>query len=790
MMRLSRRATTYRALSLVLLAWGAVGILTTEQAAAHSSSLTSAVAPASQSQSASCVIHSLPSFVAQGEFASTATVADVIEVECNPFLYGTGAEVTITAAQLYSRCHEVSWYIPNEHGAFRKAQGSSVNLHLDVDGNANVGLIAGPNCMVGESLITLDENESPYETFTTSFQVLPTTNTPQGVYATPAAQVEDAESSGVVTIVQAEFNGAGEAKVRLAAAQLYNRCEKGEKLIWVRENREMIPGRELVGAHAVELDNNGNGFALAIGSDSCAEGKALIEGDLEESPFTTETTNFTVLPPQPTEEPSFTIEKSQEIKGGGAGFTTTPLMGKIGQTVDYEIVVKNTAHVSETFSDLSDPQCDHGTISGGPGSSAVAPGESTTYTCDHVLTAVGSYTNEAMVTGNSVGGRPVRHTSNQVVVVVPSEPGFSIEKLQEILGSGFTSAPLSGVLGETVKYEIVVKNTGNVPLTFSSFSDAHCDASTIAGGPGAALIAPGALTTYTCDHVLTSAGSYVNEATLTGTAESKPPITQTSNKVEVTVPREPGFTIEKLQEILGSGFTSAPLSGVLGETVKYEIVVKNTGNVPLAFSSFTDAHCDASTIAGGPGPSPVAPGGSTTYTCSHVLTSAGSYVNEATLTGTPEGEAPILQTSNKVEVTVPATKSSPTEQHPGKPGGGVGSLTTPTPSPKGEVLAICETSAPLQGASGPKRQAFTVQTSSAGIKQITFYLDGRKLKTLKQSQAKRGRFTIKINPLKLSYGAHKLLTKTVMSNPHCKAPAHPSVFVRPVSERIAPKFTG
>ena len=58
--------------------------------------------------------------------------------------------------------------------------GRSFSVHLDVDGNANVGLIAGPNCMVGESLITLDENESPYETFTTSFQVLPSVNTPAG----------------------------------------------------------------------------------------------------------------------------------------------------------------------------------------------------------------------------------------------------------------------------------------------------------------------------------------------------------------------------------------------------------------------------------------------------------------------------------------------------------------------------------------------------------------------------------------------------------------------------------
>ena len=149
--------------------------------------------------------------------------------------------MTVTASQLYSRCHELTWYDPTEladdpsnrkrrartKSRSIRAKGRSFTLHLDVNGNANVGLIAGPHCMVGESLITLDENESPYETFTTSFQVLPTTNTPQGIYVTPSSQVEDANTSSVVTTVQAEFKGASEQYVRLGMGQLYDRCEVG-----------------------------------------------------------------------------------------------------------------------------------------------------------------------------------------------------------------------------------------------------------------------------------------------------------------------------------------------------------------------------------------------------------------------------------------------------------------------------------------------------------------------------------------------------------------------------------
>ena len=250
---------------------------------------------------ATCLVHSLPSFVDQGELADAATVADVVEVECNPYIYGTGTKVTITAEQLYDRCQKhLTWYVPNteEPDGFGVASGSSVNLRLDADGNATVALLAGPNCMPGESLIALDEDEAPYETFTASFQVLPPVKTPQGVSALPPEQVEDAGSSAVATIVEAEFPGHPEAKVRLDAEQLYDRCEQGERLIWVRENGEVLRGRpELAGEEAVQLDDNGNGFAILIGSDSCAEGTSLIEADLEESPFTTETTTFTVAAP-------------------------------------------------------------------------------------------------------------------------------------------------------------------------------------------------------------------------------------------------------------------------------------------------------------------------------------------------------------------------------------------------------------------------------------------------------------------------------------------------------------
>jgi uncharacterized repeat protein (TIGR01451 family) len=367
----------------------------------------------------------------------------------------------------------------------------------------------------------------------------------------------------------------------------------------------------------------------------------------------------------------------------------------------------------------------------------------------------------------------------------PCELSFTIEKRQEIAGSksGFTTSPLIGAIGQRVDYEIVVTNKSDFPERFSEFTDPHCDAGTLAGGPGTNEVAPEQSTTYTCSHRLTAVGKYTNEATVTGSALVGLPVTQTSNKVVVEVPPPPpappvppppaappaapapapAFTIQKLQQIQGgaSGFTTATLPGAIGQTVQYEIVVTNTGKVPLKFSAFTDAHCDPGTIFGGSGDTAVAPGSSTTYTCRHLLTSAGNYVNQASVTGTAQGAAPLTEPSNQVEVEVPTQAVKP-----------------------------CTTTVPaIRGANGPKSGIFTVQVSSGAIKRITFYLDGHKLKTLTAAQAKGGKFTIKVDPRRLSRGVHTLSMKGSTGDPKCGSIASSS-FVRPFAAAKRVKFTG
>jgi hypothetical protein len=260
---------------------------------------------------AMCTVHSLPSFVLQGEEAEAASVADIIEVECNPFEYGTGSKVKITASQLYELCKgDVDWYVPNPLSETADERG--VSVELDADGNATVAVRGGPDCSAGEVLVVAHTEDEPFKSYTTSFTVDPPTTTTPGVYAMPETQVEDALSSGFATIIETEFADGSEKHVHIDSEELYDRCRIDPHLVWIRENGEVVEPEdglrtltledagtpEVAG---VELDNDGNAFVIVLGDRSCAEGESLIEADLEGAkPFTTYTTTFTIEPPRPT----------------------------------------------------------------------------------------------------------------------------------------------------------------------------------------------------------------------------------------------------------------------------------------------------------------------------------------------------------------------------------------------------------------------------------------------------------------------------------------------------------
>jgi len=242
-----------------------------------------------------CVVHSNPSMVEMGEFATESSIADIIQVECRP-KYSQNT-VTISSPQLFNHCQSrLSWSSPFPL-AF--VEGSSFTVTLDNDGNATAVVWGGPSCAAGTVLITASLNAPPFTTVRTHFTIRPPQNTSPGVTAHPSTEVEDAVFSSVATVIQVEFPSVqAEKLVNISSHELFSRCAVAPHITWVGPDQTVLGAG--VDNVTVQLDNNGNAFVVALGGASCASRKSTIVADLLTVPYTTYTNTFTILSPRPT----------------------------------------------------------------------------------------------------------------------------------------------------------------------------------------------------------------------------------------------------------------------------------------------------------------------------------------------------------------------------------------------------------------------------------------------------------------------------------------------------------
>jgi large repetitive protein len=235
-------------------------------------------------------------------------------------------------------------------------------------------------------------------------------------------------------------------------------------------------------------------------------------------------------------------------------------------------------------------------------------------------------------------------------------------------GNGLTDA------GDMMSFTFIVKNTGNLPLTTVTVSDAKA---TVVGGPLASLAVNASDTaTFTATYVITQAdivaGGVENTATVSGTSPAGgAPVIDVSDSGAGTEGTEtPGLggstdgnttndptlsplaAAPKLQltkslgavaDTNGNGLTDA------GDTMSYTFIVKNTGNLALTNVTVTDAKA---TVVGGPISSlAVLASDSSTFTATYVFTQAdiiaGGVENSATVSGTsPAGGALVTDVSD------------------------------------------------------------------------------------------------------------------------------------------------
>ncbi|WP_274626754.1 DUF7507 domain-containing protein [Arvimicrobium flavum] len=351
-----------------------------------------------------------------------------------------------------------------------------------------------------------------------------------------------------------------------------------------------------------------------------------------------------VVPPQQT--PALTILKTgtlNDLDGDG--------LLDLGETIAYAFLVTNTGTVTLTGVTVTDPLV---TIVEAP--QTLAPGASFTFTASYTpLQAdidAGQVTNTATATGTPPPGLTPPVSPPSTVVVPPQQtPGLTLVKtgtLNDLDGDNLLD------LGETIAYEFLVTNTGNVTLTGVTVADPLV---TIVEAPQ--TLAPGASFTFTASYTPLQAdidaGSVTNTATASGTPPPglTPPVSPPSTAV-VPPQQTPGLTLVKtgtLNDLDGDNLLD------LGETIAYAFLVTNTGTVTLTGVTVTDPLV---TIV--EAPQTLAPGASFTFTASYTPLQAdidaGSVTNTATATGTPPpGLTP--------PVSPPSTVVVPPQQTPG-----------------------------------------------------------------------------------------------------------------------------
>ncbi|MCB9123707.1 MAG: DUF11 domain-containing protein [Caldilineaceae bacterium] len=305
-----------------------------------------------------------------------------------------------------------------------------------------------------------------------------------------------------------------------------------------------------------------------------------------------------------------------------------------GETVTFRIEVANQGDTPLTNVVVDDglPACALSAPAGDDGNGALDPGETWVYTCAMAITA--DTTNTATGEGLDVLGN--RWTASDSATVTVIRPGIDIVKRAD---RQFVYP------GETIQFTLDVRNTGSAPLYEVVVTDSlpQCQLAGPSGDDGDGVLATGEVWSYTCAvpvcegeyfplpdavHLAGSpaVGGLCSDVTNTGAVTAKNPSGQpVSDEDTVFVDLiRPAIQVIKL----------ADRTDIWpGETVTFDIYVKNVGDTTLTDITLTDSlpACVLSAPTGDDGDAALAPGEEWAYTCSAAI--EVDTVNTARATG-------------------------------------------------------------------------------------------------------------------------------------------------------------
>ena len=284
-----------------------------------------------------------------------------------------------------------------------------------------------------------------------------------------------------------------------------------------------------------------------------------------------------------------------------------------------------------------------------------------TVTSEDIL--AGKVGNVANVTWKDGETTVTKTVDDDTTKLTPPDVTLNVTKTSDWEGKA-TGAKLE--LGTKITYTITVKNTGNVPYTNVNFTDLlqNGDATVTGEIPTYGTLAVNEEKSFTVEYIVTEADLLKESINNKVTAEADEiEYTYYEGEIEKTGKATPKGEAEvgdrtddaKASTISTKTTTSTPANGkgyALGETITYDIVVTNDGNLTVTSIEVVD-NLEGAEIKAGSGYDVVngkaviaelKPGESVTVKVEYVVTEAdilaGKVVNDATVTGKGPGTDP------------------------------------------------------------------------------------------------------------------------------------------------------
>ena len=370
-----------------------------------------------------------------------------------------------------------------------------------------------------------------------------------------------------------------------------------------------------------------------------ANGDEIVDPHNPDKPKTPEANDETTTPDGDVTKADPKLTVSKTVDG-----TDADNDGKyaLGETITYAVTVTNNGNVTAGDVSITDnlpgaQKVDGDTYDG----ITLKVGESATahftYTVTEADILNGSITNTATATGNSPApttdpDKP-QHitpgTGDKTTPVDESNPHMTVNKTT-------TSTPADGALyqeGETITYQVVVTNDGNLTITGAKVQDQLAGAVLVSGSEDLGEFKPGDTATLTYSYKVTEAdlvkGKVVNDATVTGGTNGTE---GTDNPKDTTV--NPGTVTDDTYQCNSPSMVitkTADASGNVkaGDTITYNVKVRNNGDCTLTNVKVTDALTGDNWTIG-----TLAKGAEQTFTTSYTVTyndmKAGKVTNIAT----------------------------------------------------------------------------------------------------------------------------------------------------------------